>query len=278
MIQNHVCTNCGKVFDEYNADKVGYFIRTGRIYCSPSCGKEGKRHQISIRIKKPPRKYVCYECGKEFESDDKYRYRRFKKSGRSYCSKECSRALHRRLLSIRLTKEPESYVCSECGVEFKMKNKAKRYHFVKTGKVYCSDGCAKKNALSALATLGGGRGKGSTLTESQRILSEMLGWKTEYIVTTGIKMADNPLRLPSSYAIDIANDKVMVAIEVDGFHHYQEKFKIRDLKKERFLRSIGWTIIRFFNNEVINNPEECFNKVMKIANEQQTRGIQCQRN
>lgn len=261
--EKYECSNCHKEFYECNRNKIRHFNDTGRIYCSEVCGKVGKGKVISIKLKKPPRTYICSECGNVFDSTNKYVYRRFKKTGRCYCSKECSRKYFGRSISAILTKKPMAYTCSECGNEFKMKNKARQLHFKKTGKVYCSDKCAKINMLSALSDLGGGRGKGRMPTKAQAILAGLLCWEMEHIVTTGIKMLNNPLCLPTSYSIDIANSDLKIAIEVDGYHHYQAAFKEKDAKKDMFLSSIGWTVIRFFNKEVLDNPEKCVNIVIE---------------
>lgn len=91
----------------------------------------------------------------------------------------------------------------------------------------------------------GGNGRGPTL--AQKVLWELLGegWYLEYPVTLGPKLPG----YPTCYKVDIGNPSAMVAVEVDGPSHHSRKAE--DLKRDAKLRELGWTVLRFWNQEVL---------------------------
>lgn len=60
------------------------------------------------------------------------------------------------------------------------------------------------------------------------------------------------------YRADFADPSLMLVIEVDGlaYHNGQESF-IRDQRRQRYLQSRGWTVVRFAAKEVTDNPGRC---------------------
>lgn len=46
------------------------------------------------------------------------------------------------------------------------------------------------------------------------------------------------------YRLDFAFPDVMIAIEVDGWHHGRPDTMLRDAERDRTLRSHGWTVLR----------------------------------
>lgn len=92
----------------------------------------------------------------------------------------------------------------------------------------------------------GGNGRG--LTEPQRRLMEVLGmaWEAEYAVRLG------PAKdgYPTNYKVDLANPETMIAIEVDGNSHLSRR--ALDAKKDAKLASLGWTVLRFWNREILD--------------------------
>ena len=58
--------------------------------------------------------------------------------------------------------------------------------------------------------------------------------------------------LPTHFKIDIAHEQMRIAIEVDGFCHAAFKVKEKDARKDKFLISKGWTVLRFLNKDVLN--------------------------
>ena len=59
--------------------------------------------------------------------------------------------------------------------------------------------------------------------------------------------------LPNSYSVDIAHPQTLTAIEVDGSSHRTRKWKFLDRRKESVLSALGWSVLRFWNEEVLTD-------------------------
>ena len=57
------------------------------------------------------------------------------------------------------------------------------------------------------------------------------------------------------YILDFVCEELKLAIELDGGQHAQETTKMRDDYRTRQLEHAGWTMVRFWNHEVIENIE-----------------------
>jgi len=92
----------------------------------------------------------------------------------------------------------------------------------------------------------GGNGTGLTLPQS--MLMGALGepWQAEFCVSLGRRT----LGYPTHYKLDLANGERRVGIEVDGASHYSRK--AQDVKKDQKLASLGWTVLRFWNREILD--------------------------
>ncbi len=58
-----------------------------------------------------------------------------------------------------------------------------------------------------------------------------------------------------NYIIDFFSSKLMIAIELDGYTHGFEEVFERDKKKEQRLNEIGITVLRYRDDDVMNNIE-----------------------
>ncbi len=83
-------------------------------------------------------------------------------------------------------------------------------------------------------------GNGHGLTEPQSFLAGLLGegWTPEYPV--------------SYYKIDLANAAMKIAIELDGQSHRSAQRQAADREKDQTLTSLGWTVLRFSNRDMLN--------------------------
>lgn len=92
-------------------------------------------------------------------------------------------------------------------------------------------------------------GKGRRLTTPQRLLWTALGpaWEAEYAVGVKPRRPD----MPSCYFIDLACPERKIAIEVDGATHCTQAVKDADARKTAYLQSFGWTVLRFWNKEIL---------------------------
>ena len=59
----------------------------------------------------------------------------------------------------------------------------------------------------------------------------------------------------SDYIVDFACLEARLIIEVDGATHASETELLRDAERERRLRSLGFAILRIYNQEVYDNLE-----------------------
>lgn len=103
----------------------------------------------------------------------------------------------------------------------------------------------------------GGNGKP---TAPQLALASALGWPIEVAIITTTVAGQFP-SLPHAYKVDVGNEELKIAIEVDGDSHKLPKWRFLDRRKESVLRALGWTVLRFWNEEVTESLEECVQKV-----------------
>ncbi|MDB5722111.1 MAG: hypothetical protein JWP15_2729 [Alphaproteobacteria bacterium] len=54
------------------------------------------------------------------------------------------------------------------------------------------------------------------------------------------------------YILDLACREAKLAVEIDGSQHIDSE---ADVQRSRFLESEGWTILRFWNSQVNDNPD-----------------------
>lgn len=93
-------------------------------------------------------------------------------------------------------------------------------------------------------------GNGRPMPIPQRILSRALGpeWQAEYVLPTRRPGCG----LPNHYKIDLALPHQKIAIEVDGPSHYAAARQEQDRRKTEFLCSCGWTVLRFWNKDILS--------------------------
>ena len=56
-----------------------------------------------------------------------------------------------------------------------------------------------------------------------------------------------------NYIADFMCKKLMLVIEVDGYSHLLDDVIQKDIKKEEYLKNVGFTVIRFTDDEVLND-------------------------
>lgn len=185
-----------------------------------------------------PRPATCEHCGEAFMAR--------KPTGR-FCSKRCS-------TTSRITPEwrersRRSMHTIRSRPEVQKKLAA---HLSSPSNPVRSPEAARKaqEALRAQGypTLNGGNGHGPT--RAQQTLADALGWPMEHVVPTRAKRSSG---WPSHYKLDIANPTLQVAIEVDGFSHQTAKIRAADRRKDAWLTSRGWTVLRFSNQQVLTD-------------------------
>jgi hypothetical protein len=72
-----------------------------------------------------------------------------------------------------------------------------------------------------------------------------------------------------TYRIDFAYLEALLAVEIDGPHHRLEPVKARDRRRDAYLRSIGWEVMRFDEEAVTYAPTLA---LLRIRRALETRG------
>ena len=63
------------------------------------------------------------------------------------------------------------------------------------------------------------------------------------------------------YVVDFAGFERKLIVEIDGGQHNEERTKERDVERTRNLRGMGYQIMRFWNNDVLTNPEGVLERI-----------------
>ena len=83
--------------------------------------------------------------------------------------------------------------------------------------------------------------------------AEAVIWK--YVLRAGImkKYTFNKQRPVLNYIADFMCKELNLIIEVDGASHLEEEIVVKDIEREKKLRSAGFIILRFSDNEVLHD-------------------------
>jgi very-short-patch-repair endonuclease len=63
------------------------------------------------------------------------------------------------------------------------------------------------------------------------------------------------------YIVDFVCYETKLIIELDGGYHNQDETKINDVRRQKWLESQNFKVIRFWNNEVMRNIEGVLQKI-----------------
>ncbi len=140
-------------------------------------------------------------------------------------------------------------------------HKSQAYKITSKGRRTLSEAMSLKNQLgitsgtSSAPGFAKRGGNGTPLTVPQHVLWQALGddWQPEYAVPTKMERDSG---YPTAYKVDIAHPERMLAVEVDGHSHQARDRKKQDVKKQKFLEKLGWTVIRVPNRDAIQKTEQ----------------------
>jgi hypothetical protein len=124
--------------------------------------------------------------------------------------------------------------------------------------ISCTEQAAGNKMAWNISYIGNGK-----YTIPQIHLYEALGdgWVLEYAIPTKCKQEEH--LYPTCYKVDLGYPTMKIAIEVDGRSHRWKGGLSKDLKKEGCLKNLGWTVLRFTNEEIMTN---CSSAVLQIQN------------
>jgi len=66
-----------------------------------------------------------------------------------------------------------------------------------------------------------------------------------------------------NYIVDFICLKLKLVIEVDGYTHQLRENEIKDAKRQREIESKGFTVLRFKDEEVLNNMSQVRTAIQK---------------
>lgn len=236
------CGHCGMMFEPSKYQRAN--AKKGRrVYCSKACAIDGRRKKVPIFKD-------CAQCGVNFELNHTQNWKAV--TGRAsefFCGRACStKWRHENSEALRASLSSESK-------RQKAREALARHNWLQTPE------SVEKNRQTRLARgsnkgirISNRGGNGAGLTVPQEMLASALQWQTEFVVRTGAEKGSGK---PYHYKIDIANPALKIAIEVDGRSHRWTKTKESDARKDAFLTSLGWRVLRFSNQAVMDDLEGC---------------------
>lgn len=69
-----------------------------------------------------------------------------------------------------------------------------------------------------------------------------------------------------SFRLDFALVDEKIGVEVDSFEHHSDPKSFRaDLRRHRWIESLGWRMIRFAASEVYEDPQKCVREMVSLV-------------
>ena len=75
------------------------------------------------------------------------------------------------------------------------------------------------------------------------------------------------------YIVDFFCKELKLIIEIDGVTHQYEDVSAKDEIREKYLKSLGYSILRFSDDEVINNIDLVYELIRKFILKTQKKSI-----
>lgn len=217
------CAKCGRLFEHRRRDTEGK-------YCSRICSDSVNKKPPAL----PPITKKCPLCEREFT------YRTGRKI--TCCSILCARRA--RAKSVRGESHPSwksktPMSCEICGT----------VKLVKPSLVARFRSCSRRcNALLALQTM-------PRISSLEVRMSEAF---------RSIGLSPSPQFVIDYFIVDFAFVDERLAVECDGtYWHGREEQKKKDRKKDGYLKSKGWRVLRLKEDEIKSSPSDCVAFVLK---------------
>ena len=186
----------------------------------------------------------CTWCERIILTPTKQQRDSYRRTGRVYCSKSCGSAYKSLVSSETMANTNHKYASARMKANNPMSKPASR--------------AKMKSSLSGRVP-SVRRGNGCGPTQPEQILANALGWETNVIVSTGERELGG---YPSHYKLDVANQDKKVCIEIDGRSHRALSRQQQDEKKSIYLQNHGWMVLRFSNQEILENLDHCLVEIL----------------
>jgi hypothetical protein len=202
---------------------------------------------------------VCLNCGKKFKKT--------RGNVNKYCSRVCKN-------TSKEQRENSSKTMTKTNLKYRdvISERMKKHNPGSDPKVQAKAKATKRiNGTLEWKKNRGGNGRDTPIP--QKILLTALGypWTNELAIKNAPENIPNGLKkqycmdrnLPTCYKIDIGPRRLKIGIEIDGGSHLWKERKKLDKKKERYLKKLGWKVLRFTNQEVMTNLSKVLSEIKK---------------
>ncbi|MEK6726880.1 MAG: endonuclease domain-containing protein [Deltaproteobacteria bacterium] len=100
-------------------------------------------------------------------------------------------------------------------------------------------------------------------TDAEKLLWGRLRYKQVYGLKFYRQFSVGP------YILDFFCPQIKLAVELDGGQHAEEENKEYDAVRTSYLKEMGIEVLRFWNNEVIQNVEGALSEISRKSNSSQ---------
>jgi hypothetical protein len=193
----------------------------------------------------------CFMCGKPVNRHPAS-MTAYRMTGRGYCSTQCSNAYRSKISSTTMARTNREYASDRMKTRNPMRLPESRAKM-----------SATLQAIGHAPKLRGGNGRPPT--EAERTLFAMfasIGFEPQVNIRTGYGPGNGVY--PTVYKPDMGNWALKIALEADGSSHTSHERRAQDVKKDAFLRGLGWTVLRFSNEQILKRPTEVWMAVTSL--------------
>lgn len=249
---DYSCTQCGTGIAETKEHQRYVYRKTGRIYCTVGCGYQHRHEHRTYSARSDHRllPIPCTTCCKPADLSGR-RLGHWKATGRAYCSRECCLTYVSQRSSVTMAKTNRVHASARMKVHNPMRHEDVRQRMSQA-----------LRAIGHRPVKRGGNGRPPTIPEGMLyLLLKDEGYVLNAAVRTGLGRGSG---YPNHYKPDLAHLGLKISIEADGNTH-NGKRKVLDAKKDRFLAGLGWTTLRFTNDEIVSDPVRVWETIASIT-------------
>ena len=74
----------------------------------------------------------------------------------------------------------------------------------------------------------------------------------------------------AGYIVDFACPSHKIIVELDGFQHAEDAAAAYDRQRTRTLEELGWTVLRFWNDDILKDIDNVCLHIIRTAEENQS--------